>query len=113
MEKDEFDESWPAWKDGYLFADQDALEELKEPKAQSAWISIPLALICMICVYYMVGSDDPKIRTLALFITIGFVYNKVSEMHRTMRSLRREVELLKGSVRLNRFLSQRKSGEYH
>ena len=111
MEKDDFDEYWPAWKDGYMFADQDTLEDLKEPKVQSRWVSIPLALFFMACVYYMVGSDDPKIRTLALFIVIGLVYNKVSELIKAMRSLRREVELLKGSVRLNRFLSQQKTRE--
>jgi hypothetical protein len=55
---------------------------------------------------WFITSDDPKARTFAVILGIGLVLNKLQDLLNSVRQLRGEMELLKGSIRHNRFIEQ-------
>lgn len=108
MKFDQFNESWPDWREGQTFADKPKLEQLRKeqknlPTGRWLWAGIPIAIA--------IGrySDWSSVEILGACAALGLfeVVDLLTRIIRQNHELRMEVEGLKGSIRENRWLVAR------
>lgn len=104
MKFDQFNESWPDWREGETFANKLKIEQLRKdhknlPTGRWLWAGIPIA----IGIGKYSGWSTVEILgacgTLALFEVVDLLTRIIRQNH----ELRIEVESLRGSIRENRW----------
>lgn len=109
MDKQIFDESWPASEEGHGFADNFKLDQLRADKKSwgGRFASFFIGAVG-IAALFMAAGDGDRSGVSAFLGVMCFWYLAYlsSRLRDELFAIRRELELVKGAIRANRFQAE-------
>lgn len=101
MNKAEFEEAWEHRDEGLGHVDFEQLRSIGARKTDSRWL-VPASAFAVVVAYWTDGAAGAA--AAAAVISMVYLFSTGKAIREENKELRRELELLKGSARANRFI---------